>query len=124
MRTLPPSSSAFDQLIQFSVIVKEANHKIVGGEQGSSADNSAEDAVVLSDDGVLHRVRKRQQYDQVKWIELDEFALPGEPQADDQEGINDDRPKDLFRQGNSDDEHIFPNIVHSWIASSGCPHGF
>src|SRR5260370_37849637 len=110
--------------MEFPVIVEEAKDHIVGDEQGSCADDPTQDTVVFADDGVLHRIRERQQDDQVKWIELDELALSGEPETDHQEGINDDRPKDLFRQGKSDDEHIFPNVVHNRIASSGRPHGF
>ena len=91
--------SAFDQLVEFAVIVEEANDQIVGDEQGSSADDSAQDAVVFAYDGVLHSVRERQQDDQIEWIELDEFAFPGEPEANYQENINDDRPQNLFRQG-------------------------
>ena len=105
------------------MIVEEANDEVVGDEQGSSTDDSAQDTVVFSDDGVLHGVRERQQDNQVERIELDEFALPGEPEADHQEGINDDRAKDLFRQGKPHDEHIFPSIVHNRIASLGCPRG-
>ena len=106
------------------MVVEEANDQIVGDEQGSSADDSSQDAVILADDGVLHGVRQSQQDDQVKRVELDEFAFAGEPEANYQKRVDENWAKDLLRQGKSDDEHVFPSIVHNRIASSGCPWGF
>src|SRR5260370_18597910 len=84
--------SALDQLIDLAVIVQKSHYEIVDGQQGSRADDSAGDAVVVADDGVLYGVGQRQEHNQVERIELREFALPGQAQADNQEYINNDRP--------------------------------
>ena len=106
-------SSALDQLVELPMVVEEPDYEVVGEQQRSGTDDSAQDAVVFADDGVLHGVRQSQQDDQVEWIELDEFALPREPKADHQERVDDNRPKDFFRQRKSHDEHIFPSVVHN-----------
>jgi hypothetical protein len=109
---------AFNQLVELPVVVEEANDQVVGDEQGSGADQPAEYAVVFPDDGVLHGIGQSEQNDQVERIQLDEFALPGEPKTDYQEAVNDNRPKDFFQQGKSHDEHVFQDIVHCRCASS------
>ena len=48
-------------------------------------------AVVVADDRVLHGVGDRQQHDEVERVQLRQFALAGEPEADDQEDVDEDR---------------------------------
>src|SRR6266478_772763 len=48
--------SALDKLIDLAVIVEKTHDEVVDGEQGSRSDDSAGDAVVVADDGVLYGV--------------------------------------------------------------------
>ncbi len=100
------------------MIVEEAHDEIVGDEQRSSANDSADDAIILPDDSVLHGIRKSEQNNEIEWIELDEFTFPGEPKTDHQKRINDDRTEDLFQKRKSHNKHIFPSVVHWAMASS------
>ena len=118
--------SAFDQdirlalhdLFQPVVAVEKTHYEIVDDQQGGGADDAAGDAVVVADDGVLHSVRKGEQDNEVEWIELHEFTLAGEPEAHDQKRVDEDRAKNFLQQGETKDEHIFPNVVGWQIASS------
>ena len=72
--------------------------------------HAAGDAVVVADDRVLHRVRQRQQDDQIERIELRQLPLAGEPQPDDQEGVDQDRPQDLLGDRQRQREHVVPHL--------------
>ena len=97
---------AFDQPIELLMRVQVPNDDVVDDQQRGGADQAAGDAVVFADDRVLYRVRQREQYDQVERVELRQFALAGEPQADDQEHVNHDGPQDFFGDRQPEDKHV------------------
>ena len=53
-----------------------------------------------------HGVRNREQHDQVERVELRQFPLAGEPEADDEEHVNQHRPKDLLGDRDAQEEEI------------------
>src|SRR5207247_3251123 len=101
---------ALDQTLEPLVAVEEADHERVRREQGRGAEQPAGDRVVVADDGVLHGVREREQHDQVEGIELRQLPLAGEPEADHQEGVDDDGPQHLLRDRHAEVEHVAPQL--------------
>ena len=56
------------------------HYQPVDGQQAEGADHSAGNRVVVADNGVLHRVRQREQNNQVKRIQLRQLALTKDAQ--------------------------------------------
>ena len=111
---------ALDQALQLLVAVEEADHERVHAEQGRGAEQPARDRVVVADDGVLHRVREREQHDQVEGIELRQLALAGEPEAEHQETVDDDGPQHLLGDRYPEVEHVVPQLrVHVRLLPGG-----
>ena len=108
---------SLDNLLEFVVTIKKTDHEIVDEQQGSGADQATGDAVIVTDDGILHRIRKGQQNDEVERIKLDQLAFSGESEAHDQERVHNDRPENLLDQGQSQDKHIFPDFMRWHISS-------
>ena len=77
--------------------VQVADDEPVDDEQRGCADDPAEERVVVADDRVLHRVREQEQDDEIEGVELSHLALPGEAEADEEEDVNEDGAKKLFR---------------------------
>jgi hypothetical protein len=76
------------------------DQKIHRQERGRANDAPA-DGIIVTDDRVLHRVRQRQENHEVKRIELGQLPLAGDPHANDQKEVNDDRAKDFSSTGRS-----------------------
>ena len=76
---------AFDQLIQLFVPEQKSHHYGIDHQQRRCADQSSRHGVVVSDDGVLHGVGECEEHDEIKWIELRQFALACQAQPDHQE---------------------------------------
>ena len=108
---------AFYKLIELPMIIEKAHDKVVSHQQGSGADNATKHAVIVTDDGVLDSIGEREQDDQVKRVELDEFALSRKPQADYQESLYDHGTENFLREREPQYEHILPDVVHCRIAS-------
>jgi len=83
-------------LVQLAIVIEEANDDGVHDEEHRRADDSADERIVVADDGVLHRVRQQEQDDEVERIDLRQLALAGEPQSDEEKPVDDDRPQDLL----------------------------
>ena len=108
---------AFDQPVQFLVAEQKAHDEIVDQQQRRGADDAARHAVVVADDGVLHRVRQREQDDQIKRIELRQLALSRQAQSDHQKKIDDDRAQDFLGHGKRENEHVGPEFgVHRCLS--------
>src|SRR5439155_1581799 len=101
---------ALDQAVQPLVAVEEADHERVHREQGRRAEQPAGDRVVVTDDGVLHRVREGEQHDQVEGIELRQLPLAREAEADHQEGVDDDGPQYLLGDRRPEVKHVAPQL--------------
>src|SRR5438128_2176659 len=101
---------ALDQAVQPLVAVEEADHERVRPEQGRRAEQPAGDRVVVTDDGVLHRVREGEQHDQVEGIELRQLPLAREAEADHQEGVDDDGPQYLLGDRRPEVKHVAPQL--------------
>ena len=86
--------------------VRQSHDGVVDRQQRRGADQPAGDRVVLADDRVLHRVRNRQQHDEIERIELRQLALPGEPQHHDEKRVDDDGPKHFFRDRQRQKKHV------------------
>jgi hypothetical protein len=84
--------------------------EIVGCQEYGRTDQAADDGVVIADDGVLHRVGKGQENDEVEGIELRQFAFAGEAQPNDEKKIDDDWPENFFRDRQAQHKHISPNL--------------
>ena len=67
---------ALDRPVQIFVAVQESHHEVVDQQQRRGANDAAGHGVVVADDGVLHRVREREQHHQVERIQLRQFAFP------------------------------------------------
>jgi len=69
-------------------------------------------APIIPPESVLHRVRQRQQHDQIERIELRQFALAENAQQQHQENVDDDRPDDFLDQRNRKGEEVCGDFVH------------
>ena len=87
---------ALDETLHPRMREHEADDHVVEDQQCRGADHAAEQRVVGADDGVLHGVRDREQDDQVEGVQLRQFPLAGQPQADDEEQVDQHRPHDLL----------------------------
>ena len=85
---------------------EKSDHEIIRHQQRDRADRPAGHRVVIADDRVLHGVRKRQQHDEIEWIELRQLAFPEHAQQHDQHDVDDDGPDDFFGDGEGDGEHV------------------
>jgi len=54
----------------------------------------------------LHRIREREQHNQVKGIELRQLAFSEDSQEPDEEYVNDNRPRDLFDDRQTKRKHV------------------
>jgi len=72
----------------------------------------------VADNRVLHRVRQREQHDQVERVQLRQFAFAGQPQADDQKDIDQNRPDDFFQNRQIDDKNVIPHRFSKHGAAS------
>ena len=114
-------ASIFDQhrrfslhdLIETPVAEEETDDDVVHEQKRERADESAGDGVVVTDDGVLHRVRQRQQHHEIEWIQLRQLALAEDAQEQHQEDIDQNRAQHLLRDGHGQHEHISNDVMHS-----------
>ena len=83
---------ALDQPIEILVLPEEAHDGIVDRQERRGAEDATRHRIVVADDRVLHRVRERQQDDEIERVQLRELALAGETQPDDQERVHQHRP--------------------------------
>jgi hypothetical protein len=104
---------ALDDAVDLFVVVKEPYDHEVEGHEHDGADQSAGDGVVVADDGVLNRVRDRQQDDEIVRVQLRQFALAKKTDEYQQCRIDDQGPEDLLQQRNTGDEHVRPGHEHS-----------
>ncbi len=102
---------SFQHLVESPVPEEEADDDIVREQERKRTDEASGDAVVIADDGVLHRVRQRQQHDQVERIELCQLALAEYAQQHDEKDINEDRPDDFLEDREVQVEHIVQELV-------------
>src|SRR6185312_5097989 len=61
---------ALEEFVEAAMAEQKPDHEIVDSQHRQRADEPAGERVVVSDDGVLHRIRERQQHDQIKWVQL------------------------------------------------------
>ena len=106
---------AFHEPFEFFVFEEEADDDVVDDEQRRRADDSAGHAVVVADDGVLHRVRQGEQHDQIQRVQLRQLAFTGDAEPGDQEEIDRDGPQHLFRNGQPENEHVMQRLHHAAI---------
>ena len=85
---------------------EEADDEVVHHQQRDGTDQPSGDRVVVADDRVLHRVRQREQHDEVERVELRQLAFAEDAQQHDEEDIDDDRPQDLLQQREVRNEHV------------------
>jgi len=110
---------AFDELIQLAVIVKEANHQIVSGQEGGGTNEASTDRIVVADNGVLDGVRKSEQDNQVEGVELDQFPFSGEAQHQDKKKVNDNGAENFLDDGQRNHKHVLPDVVHARTSEVG-----
>src|SRR6185503_13962930 len=77
--------------------IEVAHQQGVDREQRGRADDTAGERGVVADDGVLHRVRQRQQNHQVERVELSQDPLAERAQRDDEQEIDGNRPDDFLQ---------------------------
>ena len=92
---------------------QRADEHSVQQQEGCRPENSTGKRVVLADDGILNRVREEQQYDEIERIQLRQLTLAREAKADQEKGIDDDRPNDFLENRHARVEQIVPDRVHS-----------
>src|SRR5689334_1976053 len=95
---------------------QKSYHEVIDHEQRGGAKQAADDRIVITDDGILHGIRECQQDDKVKRIQLSQLAFSGQAQAANEKKIDDYRPQDFFRKGNSKPEHIHPDLMHARLS--------
>src|SRR5258708_7861698 len=100
------SRAALQNLIDAPVAKQKADYQIISKQQAEGADQAAGDRVVVSDNGVLHRVGKRQQHHQVEGIQLRQLAFSKDAQEQDEEHINDNGADKLFKDGDIERKHF------------------
>src|SRR5262245_27086655 len=93
--------------------IEKAYNNVIHSQKCCCADDPAEHGIVVSDDCVLHCVRKSQQYDQIKRVQLCQFAFSCETQRPDQEEVHQNRPDDFFQ---------YRYIRHNQITPQACIH--
>src|SRR5579859_1034276 len=103
--------AAFEHARKFWRTVQSFHYQPVDGEQPECADDATGDGVVITDDGVLHRVRERQQHHEVEGIELRQLALAKHAQEDYQNEIDNNWPKQLLKDGKGQMKHVAEEIV-------------
>ena len=67
-------SSSFQDACELWGPEQNAHDQPVDCEQAEGPDDAAGDGAIVSNDGVLNRVRKRQQNDQIKRVQLRQLA--------------------------------------------------
>jgi hypothetical protein len=100
---------AFDDLIQAPVLEKETHHQVVHRQQGECADQSAQQRIIVADDGVLNGVGERKKDHQVEGVQLRQFPFAEHAQHDDEENVDQDGPQNLFKDRELDREHVGDN---------------
>jgi hypothetical protein len=70
---------------------EKPDYHIVHRKQGDRADQAAYHRIVLANDRILHGVRQGQQHDEIKLIQLRQFAFAKDAQRHDQKAIDNQR---------------------------------
>jgi hypothetical protein len=89
-------SFPFDNLVELLVLVEKANDQIIDAEQRGSPEQASGKRIVVAYDGILHRVGKGHQHNQIEGIQLHQLALSRKPQHHHEKYIDDDRPEDFL----------------------------
>ena len=87
----------------------DAHDQGVHRQQGCSTDNTATDGIVVANDRVLYGVGEGQKYDQVKRVELSQFAFAGQSKSDDQEKVDQHGPENFFHPWDSRLHQVSPD---------------
>jgi len=69
------------------------------GQQDRDSDEGSTDTVILADHRVLDHVGYEQDDQEIEQSGLPQFAFPGKPECDQEEEVNEQGTKGLFRQG-------------------------
>src|SRR5208282_4261021 len=99
---------------------KHTHYKPVDCQQAECADDPSRDGIVISNDRVLHRIRERQQNDEIEWIQLCQFAFAKEAQQQNQYEVDNDRTKQLLNDWKRQLKHVVEDLrkrhapEHSW----------
>ena len=83
--------------VSFGELEQRAHDEPVDGQQAECADDAASHGVVVADDGVLHRVREREQNHQVERVKLRQFALAKDAQQHHQRQVHDGGTRQLLQ---------------------------
>jgi len=86
-------------------VVQGAHEQGIDHEQRRRPGDPADERVVVADDRVLHRVGEEEQHDEVERVELRQFALARQAEANQQERVDDQRPNDLLAEADPGLEH-------------------
>ena len=111
---LPPLDQdvclTLDQALEPLVPVEKAHHEVVDGEEGRRAEDAPRDGVVVADDRVLHGIGKREQDHQVEGIQLRQLTFAREPQADHEEGVDEQWAQHLLQHRQPEMKHVAPQL--------------
>jgi len=86
-------------------VVQGAHEQGINHEQRRRPGDPADERVVVADDRVLHRVGEKEQHDEVERVELRQFALARQAEANQQKRVDDQRPNDLLAEADPGLEH-------------------
>jgi hypothetical protein len=95
-----------ERLVHLWRTVEQADDDPVDAEQRKRSDDASGDGVVVADDGVLHRIREREEHNQIEGVELGELALAEDAEENDERQVDDDRAQNLFKQRELHVEHV------------------
>src|ERR1017187_9512262 len=82
------------------------HHQPVDGQQPEGPNQAPAYGVVVSDDDILHRVRKRQQHHQVKRVQLRQLALAKDTQQHHQNQVDNYRASQLLQNRKRHLKHV------------------
>jgi len=86
-----------EQVLEIRHPVADARERGVDRDKGRRGDDAADQGVVAAGHRVLDRVRDHEDHDEIDWTHLSKLALPGGPQQEqhdyvDDRGAEDDLP--------------------------------
>jgi hypothetical protein len=99
------SGTSFEGAVQSRGVEEKPNHDPIDGKQAEGANQTAGHRIVVADDGVLHRVREREQHDQIERIQLRELALAEQSEQQDQRQVYNYGAQELFNNRNRQMKH-------------------
>src|SRR5512146_674637 len=100
------SGTALKQVGQSWRAEERAYHQPVDGQEAKCADNASGHRVVFADDGVLYRIREREQHNKIERVQLCQFTLSKQAQQQHQHQVHDDGTGQLFDKRKRHFEHV------------------